>query len=99
MPLGEAFLTPCYCPDGQTDGNQKCPLIFFIFRYIKHYTHIYLNVYKKVVLTNVLWVLNFGQVGGPDAKIQKHPLGWIFFNHTKSSLLKGFLLQNLDGLL
>ena len=67
------------CPDGRTDGNQKCPLIFFIFRYIKHYTHIYLNVYKKIVLTNVLWVLNFGQVGGPDAKIQKHTLGWIFF--------------------
>ena len=24
------------------DGYQKCPLIFFILRYIKHYTHIYL---------------------------------------------------------
>ena len=33
----------------------------------------------KVVRTNFLWVLNFGQVGGPDAKNQKHPLGWIFF--------------------
>ena len=28
--------------------------------------------------------LNFGQVGGPAAKIQKHPLGGIFKNHTKS---------------
>ena len=23
---------------GRTDGHQKCPLIFFILRYIKHYT-------------------------------------------------------------
>ena len=38
------------------DGNQKCPLIFFILRYIKHYTHIYLNMYKKIVRTNFLWV-------------------------------------------
>ena len=29
------------------DGNQKCPLIFFILRYIKHYTHIYTYTYKK----------------------------------------------------
>ena len=28
-------------------GNQKCPLIFFILRYIKHYTHINLYIYKK----------------------------------------------------
>ena len=32
----------------------------------------------KVIRTNFLRVLNFGQVGGPDTKIQKHPLGWIF---------------------
>ena len=44
-----------------TDGPQKCPLIFFILRYIKHYTHIYLNIYKKKFRTNFLWVLNFGQ--------------------------------------
>ena len=54
------------------------PLIFVILRYIKHQTHIYINIYIKVVRTNFLWVLNFGQVGGPNKKIQKHPLGWIF---------------------
>ena len=27
---------------GRVDGYQKGPLIFFILRYIKHYTHIYL---------------------------------------------------------
>ena len=32
----------------------------------------------KIVRTNFLWVLNFGQVGGPNKKNQKHPLGWIF---------------------
>ena len=57
---------------------QKGPLIFFILRYIKNYTHIYINIYLKNVLTNFLWILNFGQVGGPDAKIQKYPLGWVF---------------------
>ena len=42
--------------DGRTDGPQKCPLIFFILRYNKHYTHIYLYIYKKIVPTNFLWV-------------------------------------------
>ena len=45
--------------DGRTDGTdgpQKCPLIFFILRYNKHYTHIYLYIYKKIVPTNFLWV-------------------------------------------
>ena len=41
----------------------------------------HLNI-KKVVRTNFLWVLNFGQVGGPNKKIQKHPLRWIFFKST-----------------
>ena len=60
------------------DCHQKCPLIFFILRYNKHYTHIYLYIYKKIVPTNFFWVLHFGQVGGPDKKNQKHPLGMIF---------------------
>ena len=38
------------------DGHQKCPLIFFILRYIKHYTYTNLYIYKKNVLTNFLWV-------------------------------------------
>ena len=42
--------------DGRVDGNQKCPLIFFILRYIKQYTHIYICIYKKIVPTNFLWV-------------------------------------------
>ena len=38
------------------DGPQKCLLIFFILRYIKQYTHIYICIYKKIVPTNFLWV-------------------------------------------
>ena len=34
--------------DGLTDGHQKGPLIFFILRYIKHYTHIYLYTKEKL---------------------------------------------------
>ena len=41
---------------GRVDGHKKCPLIFFILRYNKHYTHIYLYIYKKIVPTNFLWV-------------------------------------------
>ena len=48
---------------------------FFILRYIKHYAHIYLNLFIKTVRTNFLWVLNIGQVGCLDKKTQNHPLG------------------------
>ena len=33
---------------GRVDGHQKCPLIFFILRYIKHCTHIYLYTKGKL---------------------------------------------------
>ena len=33
---------------GRVDGEQKGPLIFFILRYIKHYTHIYLYTKEKL---------------------------------------------------
>ena len=44
-------------------------------------------------------MLNFGQVGGPEAKIQKYPLEWIFLNHAKSkpSILHMKSLLNLSG--
>ena len=105
------------------DGNQKCPFIFFILRYIdynthiylyikncpdkflvgfkflsnwgsgcknsktpryvvflniEHYTHIYFDIYKKIVRTNFLCLLNFGQVGVPVAKIQNKLVGRVF---------------------
>ena len=74
--FGRAFSSQCLIWRGgldgldEWDGEHLCPLIFFILRYIKHYI--------KVVRPNFLWVLNFGQVGGSNKKIQKHPLGWVF---------------------
>ena len=76
--VAEVFLEMCYLMGWDGMGNQKCPSIFLNLRYIKHLTHIHI-LYIIVVRTNFLWILNFGQVGGPNKKIQKHPLGWIFF--------------------
>ena len=46
---------------GRMDGYQKCPLIFSILRYVKHYTHIYLYT-KKNSPDKYLVGLYFGQV-------------------------------------
>ena len=76
---------------GDGMGGQKCPSIFLILRYIKHYTYTNLYMYKKNILTNFLWVWYFGQVRGPVRKNQKHPLGMIFLNQSKSrKKVKGF---------
>ena len=32
--------------------------------------------------------LIFGHVGGPNKKIQKYPLGWIFLNQPKNRLFE-----------
>ena len=44
--------------DGLRDGlcNQKWPVFFFIFRYVKHFIYINLNIHKKIVLTDFMWV-------------------------------------------
>ena len=47
------FLRKCFIvtggrTGGRVDGEQKGPLIFFILRYIKHYTHIYLYTKEKL---------------------------------------------------
>ena len=60
------------------NGNQKCPLIFFILRYIKHHPHIYLNIYKKNP-EKISYGFQFWWSWGPDAKIQKHPTRVDFF--------------------
>ena len=58
-------------------GDQKCPLIFFILRYIKHYTYTNLYIYKKCP-EKFLVGLKIWTSWGPDEKIQKHPVGMIF---------------------
>ena len=45
------FSSKCFIVTGRVDGldgYQKGPLIFFILRYIKHYTHIYLYTKEKL---------------------------------------------------
>ena len=48
---------------GRMDGHEKGPLIFFILRYIKHYTHIYTYIQKKSCPDKYLVGLYFGKVG------------------------------------
>ena len=40
---------------GRTDGNQKCPLFFFILRYIQHYTYIYKKCPDKFLVGLKFW--------------------------------------------
>ena len=62
---------------GSTGGVAiKSSLYFlYIFRHIKYYTYICLVLKRQPIRTTFILVLSFGQVGGPDAKFQKHPLG------------------------
>ena len=55
---------------GRVGRGTKESFNFFHLRYIKDYTYIYINIYIKNVLTNFWWVLNFGQVRGPDTKFK-----------------------------
>ena len=53
LPSGSSAQTlrtraPARVVTGRMDGGQKGPLIFFILRYIKHYTHIYLYTKEKL---------------------------------------------------
>ena len=36
--------------------GQKWPVFFFILRYVKHFIYINLNIHKKIVPTNFMWV-------------------------------------------
>ena len=57
------------------DGNQKCPLKFFIlFGYIDYiYIYIYLLIYEIKVVTNILMGFKIScQVGGRVQKFQNY---------------------------
>ena len=54
----------------------RLPKVSFNFFHLKKYYK--LNISINVVLTNLFWVINFGQGGCRNKKIQKHPLGWMF---------------------
>ena len=76
--------------DGGMDGNQNGPSIFLFQDILNIFSiciyicisYICSNIKEKLSWTSGLWFIKFGQVEGPDGKIQNHPLGLIFF-HTK----------------
>ena len=80
MAAGEAFLKPqkCFLLWTGEMGWTKCPLIFFILRYIKHYIHINLHIYKKIVPTNFLWVKILDKLGLEKKKIENTMLVGFF---------------------
>ena len=55
-------------------SNGFVPNIYFLYASLQIWneqgittnTYIYIYIYIKVVRANFLWVLNFGQVGGPN---------------------------------
>ena len=64
---------------GWVDGDKFGPSNFLNLEYVKTYIMKLWNIYKKFV-NNIFMGLKFReQVGGPDKKNQKHPLGGIFF--------------------
>ena len=56
----------------------RLPKVSFNFFHLKKYYTLNISIYLKVVLTNLFWVINFGQGGCRHKKIQKHPPGCIF---------------------
>ena len=89
-----------------TDGDQKCPLIFFILRYIKHYTHIYLYIYIKKLSRQIsCGFKTLDKLGVRIKKFKNTLLVGFFLNQSKSrKKVKGFPCKinprsNLKGIL
>ena len=59
-------------------NGQKCSLFFFILRYIKYYTHIYLYTKEKLSGQISCGFKILDKLGVRIKKNQKHPLGRIF---------------------
>ena len=72
-------------------GGQKCPLIFFILRYIKHYIHIYSYIYKKMFCQISSGFKNLNKLGVRIKNIKNTLLVGFFKNRSKSrKKVKGF---------
>ena len=54
------------------------PLIFFVFGYVEEGVLGNNNISIKKCRTTLLWVLNFGQVGGRRENFQNHTATMIF---------------------
>ena len=88
------FLKMFYCAGGRTDGwtggrvdgEQKGPLIFFILRYIKHYTHIYLYTKEKLSGQISCGFKILDKLGVRRNKIKNTLLVGFFKNQSKSQI-------------
>ena len=72
--------------DGRVDGEQKGPLIFFILRYIKHYTHIYLYTKEKLSGQISCGFKILDKLGVRRNKIKNTLLVGFFKNQSKSNI-------------
>ena len=68
---------------------------FFNLRYIKGGVRSNNNIGIKKCTTNLLWVLNFGEVGEILEHFQKHPLGESFWK-MGSKVIFGKILQEIS---
>ena len=68
------------------DGEQKGPLIFFILRYIKHYTHIYLYTKEKLSGQISCGFKILDKLGVRRNKIKNTLLVGFFKNQSKSNI-------------
>ena len=57
-----------YCAGGRTDGDKKCPSIFFILCAYTDYVYIYLYVSSKFVTNTLMGFKILCQVGGHRQK-------------------------------
>ena len=88
------FLKMFYCAGGRTDGwtggrvdgEQKGPLIFFILRYIKHYTHIYSYTKEKLSGQISCGFKILDKLGVRRNKIKNTLLVGFFKNQSKSNI-------------
>ena len=75
--------------DGRVDGEQKGPLIFFILRYIKHYTHIYLYTKEKLSGQISCGFYILVKLGSCPYDFQNHTATPTFFKNESKSRLFG----------
>ena len=59
--------------DGWTDGDQKCPSIFFIFKYVNNHDVLFQKMFSKVVNHFFLTFKIWDEVGDGGDQFSKSP--------------------------
>ena len=59
--------------DGRTDGDQKCPSIFFIFKYVNKHDVLSQKMFSKVVNHFFLTLKIWDEVGDGGDQFSKSP--------------------------